>query len=52
MKVPLKKASSNIGQVLNIALIFGLSRLFGELIIHSALLKIHLWYNSYYSPLL
>ena len=46
-----KYISKNIGQYISIGLIFGLSRILGDLVIKTALLKLHLWSVEYYSPL-
>ena len=43
-KVLHKNLHPNIGKVFSVLLMLGMSRLFGDLIIHTALLKIHLWY--------
>jgi hypothetical protein len=42
--------SANIGQAFSIGLMMGMSRLLGDLLLKAAMLKLHLWYLSYYSP--
>jgi hypothetical protein len=42
--------SAVAGQVFSIGLMMGMSRILGDLLLKTAMLKSHLWYSDYYSP--
>jgi hypothetical protein len=38
------------GQIFSIGLMMGMSRILGDLLLKTAMLKSHLWYSGYYNP--